>query len=403
MSKEIPFQDCPIPPYSGMVIQAIKKQSEPDKITLQDLAESLKEMGLKDAYRKVQNLPRTSTCRIDSDLIIEVYAQGENLSASTASLLSGETSLEIRASEFSSKDISVTHVKQKRKIIKTVSYVVLEKLLSGKKPLNIFIDGDSGLGKSMSVIDIMKKKNREVIRFNCSFATDVDDFLGGFRLINGQTVFIDGPVPIAQERGAVLLLDEMDACDPKILFEIQSVLEGNGVYLKKVNRYSHPAPGFQSIATGNTKGRGDLTGDFSGTNILNKSFLDRFDASMTWAPPTVAEIKKILSANCELDANIINALSSWYGQILEARDRGAVTQILGTRRIQSIADMAENFGVTKITDKALMDAANFGTNQFDEELKGGFMELLDRMIAEEKEKQIPEASSTDILGDDAPF
>ena len=181
MSKEIPFQDQAIPPYSDMVVQAIKKQPETDKITLQDLSETLKEMGLKDAYRKVQNLPRTSTCRIDSDLIIKVYAQGENLSASTASLLSGEkTALEIRADEFSSKDISVTHVKQKRKIIKTASYTVLERLLSGKKTLNIFIDGDSGLGKSMSVIDIMKRKNREVIRFNCSFATDVDDFLYSF-------------------------------------------------------------------------------------------------------------------------------------------------------------------------------------------------------------------------------
>ena len=105
MSKEIPFQDQAIPPYSDMVVQAIKKQSETDKITLQDLSETLKEMGLKDAYRKVQNLPRTSTCRIDSDLIMKVYAQGENLSASTASLLSGEMALEIRADEFSSKDI----------------------------------------------------------------------------------------------------------------------------------------------------------------------------------------------------------------------------------------------------------------------------------------------------------
>ena len=410
IERDIPFRDQPVPPYADMVVQAIRKQPNPDKITLSGLANSLKEMGLKDAYRKVQELPRTSPCRIDGDVIIEVYTQTENASASTQAAVAGDSDplnaaqrLERTSADVRSKDISATHnPSTKRKILKTASYRNLEKLLGGKKRLNIFVDGDSGMGKSMSVIDICRKQNTEVIRFNCSFATDVDDFLGGYRLINGETVYFDGPVVIAQERAACLLLDEIDACDPKILFEVQSVLEGNGVLLKKVGRMSYPKEGFRVVAAGNTKGRGDLTGDFAGTSILNKSFLDRFDASLTWDAPTVNEMKRILKENTELPESVTDALSNWYGQILEAREQGVITNILGTRRMQSIADMAENFGVEKATDANLKLAVEYGTNQFDEEIKGAYLELLDRMVAEEKEKEIPEASTTD-LDNDSPF
>jgi MoxR-like ATPase len=374
--KEIdtPFRDQPIPPHASMVVEAVRAQPNIEKITLSGLANTLKAMGLKDAYRKVQELPRKSTCRIDGEQIIEVYAQLENVSASTEEAVTHKkqvsgSQLERTTASVASKDISATYnPSQKRKILKTSSYRSLEAILKGKKRLNIFVDGDSGIGKSMSIIDIWKKQGAEIVRFNCSFATDVDDLLGGYRLVDGETVYFDGPVIIAQERGACLLLDEIDACDPKILFEIQSVLEGNGVLLKKVGRMSYPKEGFQCVATGNTKGRGDLTGDFAGTSILNKSFLDRFDASITWERPTVAEMKRILRDNSDLPESVTEALGNWYGQILEAVENGVVTSALGTRRMQSIADMCENFGVEKATDAKLKKAVDFGTNQFDEEV-----------------------------------
>ena len=410
MKDIVPFRDQPIPPYADMVVKAVQEQPDINKITLSNLSNTLKKMGLRDAYRKVQQLPRTSPCRIDGQQIVEVYAQGENASASTQAALAGKVPglslhLESGQERVSSKDISATYNPHERRVIvKTGSYKKLERLLKGTKRLNVFIDGDTGLGKSMSSIDIMKNQNREVVRFNCSFGTDVDDFLGGYRLIDGQTVYFDGPVVIAQERGACLLLDEIDSCDPKVLFELQSVLEGNGVLLKKVGRMSYPKPGFQVIATGNTKGRGDLTGDFAGTNILNKSFLDRFDASMTWDAPSAVEMKKILQRNTEtLSESVIDCLVAWYSQILEAYEQGVVPMILGPRRIQSIADIAEHMEVKSVSDSIFKDAADFGTNQYDVEIKGAFMELLDRMIAEEQEKEIPEATSTDVLGDDRPF
>lgn len=405
---DTPFRDQPIPPHASMVVEAVRQQPNVEKITLSGLADTLRAMGLKDAYRKVQELPRVSTCRIDGNQIIEVYAQLENVSASTEEAvthsreISGKQ-LERGTADIASRDISATYnPSTKRKILKTASYRALENLLKGKKRINIFVDGDSGIGKSMSIIDIWKKQGREIVRFNCSFATDVDDLLGGYRLVNGETVYFDGPVIVAQERGACLLLDEIDACDPKILFEIQSVLEGNGVLLKKVGRMSYPKEGFQCIATGNTKGRGDLTGDFAGTTILNKSFLDRFEASITWETPTVNEMKRILADNTDLPVTVTDSLSNWYGQILEAVDQGVVATRLGTRRIQAIADMCENFEVEKPTDVKFKKAVDFGTNQFGDEVKGAYLALLDVMIAEEKEKDIPEASTED-LDNDSPF
>lgn len=405
---DTPFRDLPVPPHASMVVEAVRQQPNVEKITLSGLANTLKAMGLKDAYRKVQELPRVSTCRIDGPQIIEVYAQLENVSASTEEAITHGTpvsgkQLERGTADIASRDISATYnPSTKRKILKTSSYRNLENLLKGKKRINIFVDGDSGIGKSMSIIDIWKKQGREIVRFNCSFATDVDDLLGGYRLVNGETVYFDGPVIVAQERGACLLLDEIDACDPKILFEIQSVLEGNGVLLKKVGRMSYPKEGFQCIATGNTKGRGDLTGDFAGTTILNKSFLDRFEASVTWETPTVNEMKRILRDNTDLPETVTDALANWYGQILEAVEQGVIAAQLGTRRIQAIADMCENFEVEKPTDAKFKKAVDFGTNQFGEEIKGAYLHLLDVMIAEEKEKEIPEASTED-LDNDSPF
>ena len=42
---------------------------------------------------------------------------------------------------------------------------------------------------------------RELIRVNITIETDEDDLIGGFRLINGDTVWHNGPVIEALERG----------------------------------------------------------------------------------------------------------------------------------------------------------------------------------------------------------
>ena len=138
-----------------------------------------------------------------------------------------------------------------------------------------FITGLSGNGKTFSVEQACAQAKRELIRVNISIETDEDDLIGGFRLVDGNTVWHNGPVVEALERGAVLLLDEIDLASNKILC-LQSILEGKGVFLKKIGKYVKPSKGFTVVATANTKGKGSEDGRFVGTTVLNEAFLERF-------------------------------------------------------------------------------------------------------------------------------
>ena len=401
-TPEVPFQDRPIPTHAKEVVTALTAMPEGDSVRTQDLAAAMKTLGVKDAYRKAQKLPRLSTCNVDRDLILRHWGHVVNKTKS-------ESTHTVKKDDVNSHKVGVLSATQNPNIlkdmVKTKTYKKVERLLYGvKNPLNVFIDGDTGLGKSTAVIHVHYRQNRMVIRLNLSFATDVDDLIGGFRLIDGDTVWQDGPAVIAMQEGACLLLDELDAANPKILFELQSILEGNGVYLKKDNRMVYPTDGFHVVATGNTKGTGDMTGDFSGVNILNKAFLDRFAASITAVPPDQKEMHKMLDHQCPDNPDLVNeGLAAFYHQVLQTWIAGGIPHLVSPRRMIAFGNLCIQFGVERVDDKELKEAGDYATNKYDEEMKSAFMELLDRMIAEEKDKAIPEATATNVLDDDAPF
>merc|ERR1712196_165878 len=178
----------------------------------------------------------------------------------------------------------------------------------------IFITGLSGNGKTFGVEQACAQLNRELIRVNITIETDEDDLIGGFRLVDGETVWHNGPVIEALERGAVLLLDEIDLASNKILC-LQSILEGKGVFLKKIGRRVDPASGFNVIATANTKGKGSDDGRFIGTNVLNEAFLERFPVTFEQSYPAPASEAKILSKISNSlgidDDNFISRLVDW--------------------------------------------------------------------------------------------
>ncbi len=80
----------------------------------------------------------------------------------------------------------------------------LHKILKSNMFYPTFITGLSGNGKTTMIQQACASLRRECFRVNITSATDEDDLLGGFRLINGETVWQDGPVTTAMRRGAVL-------------------------------------------------------------------------------------------------------------------------------------------------------------------------------------------------------
>ena len=241
-----------------------------------------------------------------------------------------------------------------------------------------FITGLSGNGKTFSVEQACAQLKRELIRVNITIETDEDDLIGGFRLVNGETVWHNGPVIEALERGAVLLLDEIDLASNKILC-LQSILEGKGVFLKKIGKYIQPKEGFNVIATANTKGKGSDDGRFVGTNVLNEAFLERFPVTFEQSYPSPSiECKILQSMSKELGVNdddFCKRLVDWADIIRKTFYDGGIEEIISTRRLVHIIRAYSIFG-----NKA--KAIQVCVNRFDEETKQSFIELYDKVDAD---------------------
>ena len=236
-----------------------------------------------------------------------------------------------------------------------------------------FITGLSGNGKTFSVEQACAQLGRELIRVNITIETDEDDLIGGFRLVDGATVWHNGPVIEALQRGAILLLDEIDLASNKILC-LQSILEGNGVFLKKIGQFVRPSAGFNVIATANTKGKGSDDGRFIGTNVLNEAFLERFPVTFEQEYPTAATEQKILNKICD-DTEFCKRLSDWADIIRKTFYDGGIEEIISTRRLVHIVKAYSIFG-----DKA--KAIQVCVNRFDDETKQAFLELYDKVDAD---------------------
>ena len=241
-----------------------------------------------------------------------------------------------------------------------------------------FITGMSGNGKTLGIEQACALLKKELIRVNITIETDEDDLIGGFRLVNGETVWHNGPVIEALERGAILLLDEVDLASNKILC-LQSVLEGKGLFLKKTGRYVERRPGFNIFATANTKGKGSEDGRFIGTNVLNEAFLERFALTFEQDYPTPATETKILEKAAAslgvLDKEFCEHLANWADIIRRTFNDGGVDEVISTRRLVHII---RAFAIWQNRMKAIKVC----TNRFDDETKQSFLELYDKIDAD---------------------
>ena len=251
------------------------------------------------------------------------------------------------------------------------NYTDVKSIIKSNRFYPIFITGLSGNGKTMGVIQSCAEAKKELIRVNITIETDEDDLLGGYRLKDGQTVWQNGPVIEAMERGALLLLDEVDLASNKIMC-LQPILEGSGVYVKKINKFVKPKTGFNIVATANTKGQGSEDGKFIGTNILNEAFLERFPVTFEQKYPSVAiEIKILtntLKAAGKTDAGFITKLTTWADVIRKTYFDGGVDEIISTRRLVHITQAYAIFN-NKVK------AIQMCTNRFEDDTKNSFVEL----------------------------
>jgi hypothetical protein len=250
-------------------------------------------------------------------------------------------------------------------------------ILKSQKFYPTYITGLSGNGKTMMVEQACAQLERECVRVNITIETDEDDLIGGFRLQDGKTVWQNGPVVVAMERGAVLLLDEVDLGSNKLMC-LQPVLEGKPIYLKKVNRVVTPAPGFNIVATANTKGKGSDDGRFIGTNVMNEAFLERFSITVEQEYPSSKIESQILTnllgASNVSEPGFVDILVNWADVIRKTFYDGAVSEIISTRRLVHIC---ETFLIFKNREKSV----RLCLNRYDVDTMNSFMELYKKLDA----------------------
>ena len=258
------------------------------------------------------------------------------------------------------------------------NYKTVEKIIKSGMFYPVYVTGLSGNGKTFSVEQACAKTRREVIRVNFTLETDEDDLIGGFRLVNGETKFFKGPVIAAMEKGAVLLLDEIDLANPAKIMCLQSILEGKGYFIKKTGEFIKPANGFTVVATCNTKGKGSEDGRFIGTNVMNEAFLERFPITCEQDYPTPAIEKKILGKVFDdlgvTDGDYCTKLVDWADIIRKTFYDGGVDEVISTRRLVHIAKAYSIF-------EDRMTAIDMCINRFDDDTKQSFRDLYAKIDA----------------------
>ena len=255
--------------------------------------------------------------------------------------------------------------------IKWGEYNTIMKIIKSRLFFPVYVSGLSGNGKTMMIEQACAKAKREYVRVQISPETDEDDLIGGFRLINGETVFQKGPIIKAMERGCLLLIDEIDRATNKIMC-LQGVLEGNPVLLKKTGQVVTPAEGFNVIATANTKGRGSDDGRFTAASIIDDAFLERFVCAIDQEFPSPVIEKKIVMAHMSkfgVEAEeFADKLIAWSNVIRKTFEADGVEEIVSTRRLCHIV---KTYSIFEDRSKAIAMCIN----RFDEETRTAFLDL----------------------------
>jgi MoxR-like ATPase len=329
--------------------------------------------------------PRISTYRaVSSPVEVTVTAQSD---APTAFALTAQTSradLIASVKAFAAAADSLSPIPSvSDAFVPFGDFAVVRAIVRSRSFHPIFITGDSGNGKTFQVEQACAAESREYLRVNITEETDEDDLIGGFRLKNGETVFELGPVSIAMLRGSVLLLDEVDLAGPKVMC-LQPVLEGRPLTIKKLGITIHPSSGFTIVATANTKGRGNETGRFVGTNLLNEAFLERFPITLEQQYPGITVEKKILAKTYQsltgqsptaAQLTFFETLAKWADAIRTTYLEGGIDDLISTRRLVHIVK-------TSTIVESPLTAMTLCLNRFDTETKSKLLDFWSKLTPE---------------------
>lgn len=253
----------------------------------------------------------------------------------------------------------------------------LKMILKSKRFFPVYVTGHSGTGKNIAIEQCCVSLKKPLIHYSITEDTTEDDLIGCWTLLNGNTVWKEGPVVLAARYGMVCVLDEIDLATPKIMC-LQSILNGDPIIIHSTGEKLYPKEGFTIIATGNTKGFGD-SAIYVGTQALNEAFLERFKVTFEHTFPTEIVLKKII-ANKMVSFSLLSNEDKQFGEILskfifhigKAFESGALGYYISNRRLSAILETYSIFG-----DK--VKALTFTLKRFPKEVAESFLSLYTKM------------------------
>lgn len=381
----------------------------------QDMFTFCEEQGFTNAsaYAMMKKLPRPVDTRgvyqmIVSNNVVSIKPVAKSNEAAPvatkAPIAAAPVSLKIQST--SSEEVYIPATDPT--FVKWGYFADVSKIIKSNMFFPMYVSGLSGNGKTMMIEQACAAAKREYVRIQITPETDEDDLIGGFRLLNGETVFAKGPVIKAMEAGAILLIDEIDRGSTKLMC-LQGVLEGKPVLIKKTGEVVQPAEGFNVIATANTKGQGDDNGRFISATIIDEAFLERFTITLEQPYPTAATERKIIKGHMDkfgVDESdyegFTEKLIQWGQAIRKTFEDGGVDELISTRRLCHIV---QTLSIFKDRTKAI----ELCVNRFDSDTREAFMDLyskidLDAAATDDLDTDINTNSrSGSLLTDDAPF
>lgn len=205
---------------------------------------------------------------------------------------------------------------------------------------NIYFTGESGTGKTELFESLTEHFGHKGVSINFSVGITESHLVGKYIVKDGQTIFVYGLLPLAMKNGWWLNFDELDYAQPEHLAILNGVLTGKPLIItQNENEEVIPHPNFRLFATSNTKGRGDDTQGYGGTNFLNLAFLDRwsiFEIEFTKHEPKL--IQSLIQ-----DKTLAKQLTDFFKILRKSsKDGEIINSVFSTRRLKQICEVLQS-------------------------------------------------------------
>lgn len=210
-------------------------------------------------------------------------------------------------------------------IIKTLAIAVRDNLPT-------LLTGESGVGKTSAIRYLASETKNGLRRVNLNGGTTADELVGRLLINDKGTYWVDGVLTEAMRRGEWIVLDEINAALPEVLFVLQSVMDDDGYLVlseKDDKEIVHKHKDFRIFATCNPP-------EYAGTKEMNKALLSRFAICISAEfPPTDKELEIIEHhlGNAVAVSEMAIKLVGLAGETRKAKELGTSDYAINTRDV----------------------------------------------------------------------